>query len=65
MSQQLHWQKSTFSGNQANCVEVASDGELIHIRESDEPGVIITTTKAKLTTWIRCAKTGEFDQFTH
>ncbi|MDY0809814.1 DUF397 domain-containing protein [Kitasatospora purpeofusca] len=65
MPQILNWQKSSFSGNQANCVEIASDGELIHIRESDDPAAIISTTKAKLAAWLQGAKAGEFDHFTH
>ncbi|MFE6866935.1 DUF397 domain-containing protein [Kitasatospora sp. NPDC057692] len=62
--EQFNWQKSTFSGDAAECVEIASDGELVHVRESDEPTTVITT-KAKLATWIRAAKAGEFDHLTH
>ncbi|GHE56982.1 hypothetical protein GCM10018785_27790 [Streptomyces longispororuber] len=38
------WQKSSFSGNANNCLCVAatSDGR-VHLRESDDPGVILTT----------------------
>ncbi|MEU6232060.1 DUF397 domain-containing protein [Kitasatospora sp. NPDC047058] len=61
MREALNWQKSSFSGNQANCVELAQDGELIHIRESDEPSKVVTTTRVKLDAWIRGAKAGEFD----
>ncbi|MEK2488379.1 DUF397 domain-containing protein [Kitasatospora purpeofusca] len=64
MAQELHWRKSTFSGENTDCVEIASDGELVHIRESDDPNVIITTTRAKLTAWIQGAKAGEFDYLT-
>ncbi|MFF7591881.1 DUF397 domain-containing protein [Kitasatospora purpeofusca] len=63
--EQLDWQKSTFSGEDADCVEIASDDKLVHIRESDEPAVIITTTKTKLAAWIRSTKAGEFDHLTH
>ncbi|WP_406091787.1 DUF397 domain-containing protein [Kitasatospora purpeofusca] len=63
--EQLNWQKSTFSGEDTDCVEIASDGELIRIRESDEPAIAITTTKAKLTAWLQGAKAGEFDHLTH
>ncbi|MEK2488380.1 DUF397 domain-containing protein [Kitasatospora purpeofusca] len=59
--EQLAWQKSTFSGEDADCVEIAADGELIHIRESDDPATAITTTKAKLSAWLQGAKAGEFD----
>nr|BFD92803.1 hypothetical protein KitaXyl93_41630 [Kitasatospora sp. Xyl93] len=58
---QLIWQKSSFSGDQANCVEIASDGDRIYIRESDDPAHIVTTTRTKLHAWIRGAKAGEFD----
>ncbi|MFF7995605.1 DUF397 domain-containing protein [Kitasatospora xanthocidica] len=60
---QLNWQKSSFSNDQTNCVEIASVGELVHIRESDDPATIVTTTRAKLDAWIRGAKAGEFDHF--
>ncbi|WP_030060053.1 MULTISPECIES: DUF397 domain-containing protein [Streptomyces] len=61
---QLSWQKSSFSTDQANCVEIASDGDRVHIRESDDPTTIVTTTRPKLDAWIRGAKAGEFDRFT-
>ncbi|MFJ2867112.1 DUF397 domain-containing protein [Kitasatospora sp. NPDC087314] len=61
---QLNWQKSSFSGDRADCVEIASDGELVYIRESDDPAHVVTTTRTKLDAWIRGAKAGEFDHFT-
>ncbi|MFE6050899.1 DUF397 domain-containing protein [Kitasatospora sp. NPDC056446] len=61
---QLNWQKSSFSSDQANCVEIASTGELVHIRESDDPDTVVTTTRTKLHAWIRGAKAGEFDHLT-
>ncbi|CAN3982306.1 DUF397 domain-containing protein [Kitasatospora purpeofusca] len=60
----LNWQKSSYSGDAAECVEIASDGELIRIRESDDPAIAITTTKAKLAAWLQGAKAGEFDHLT-
>ncbi|MER7702010.1 DUF397 domain-containing protein [Kitasatospora sp. NPDC097605] len=63
--EQLNWQKSTFSGDAAECVEIASDSKLVHIRESDDPTAVITTTKANLATWLQAAKAGEFDHLTH
>ncbi|MFD7450018.1 DUF397 domain-containing protein [Kitasatospora sp. NPDC059827] len=60
---QLNWQKSSYSSDQANCVEIASAGELIYLRESDDPSTIVTTTRAKLNAWIQGAKAGEFDHF--
>ncbi|KOV22886.1 hypothetical protein ADK60_24450 [Streptomyces sp. XY431] len=63
--EKLNWQKSSYSGDAADCVEIAADGGLIHIRESDDPAIAITTTKAKLAAWIQGTKAGEFDHFTH
>jgi hypothetical protein len=59
----IDWQKSTFSGGaQGNdCVELAAPGGTIHLRESDNPGVVVTTTPEKLGTFIRGVKAGQFD----
>ncbi|WP_316519961.1 DUF397 domain-containing protein [Kitasatospora brasiliensis] len=56
------WQKSSFSGDTANCVYVtaAPDGT-VKMRESDEPDVIITTSPAKLRDLLGGVKAGEFD----
>ncbi|MFJ3791877.1 DUF397 domain-containing protein [Kitasatospora sp. NPDC090091] len=60
----LSWQKSSFSGAEGadNCLELASGvGDLRHLRESDDPDVIVTTTAARLRAFILGAKAGEFD----
>ncbi|MCX4755679.1 DUF397 domain-containing protein [Kitasatospora purpeofusca] len=56
------WQKSSFSGDAANCIYLAAaaDGG-IRIRESDEPDVVITTTAERLRVFICGVKAGEFD----
>jgi hypothetical protein len=43
------WQKSTFSEDQANCLNIAPapDGTL-RLRESDTPGVTLATTPERL-----------------
>ncbi|MFI6489334.1 DUF397 domain-containing protein [Streptomyces sp. NPDC050564] len=47
--QTIHWQKSTYSGDSSNCVYVAATATgTVHLRESDEPHVILTTTRARL-----------------
>ncbi|WP_405956257.1 DUF397 domain-containing protein [Streptomyces phaeochromogenes] len=40
---ELHWQKSSFSSEASNCVELATtpDGT-IHLRESDDPTTTLT-----------------------
>ena len=35
----LHWQKSTYSGDGSNCVEIAATAAAIHIRDSKAPDV--------------------------
>lgn len=60
----LHWQKSTFSGEANGCVYLAAaDDGTIKLRESDDPGVIVTTTPEKLRAFILGVKAGEFDHF--
>ncbi|MFF1794771.1 DUF397 domain-containing protein, partial [Kitasatospora sp. NPDC058263] len=58
------WQKSSFSGGDAsnNCLELApGTGDLRHLRESDDPDVVVTTDVAKLRAFILGVKAGEFD----
>jgi hypothetical protein len=42
------WQKSSYSSEGNNCVEIASgtDGTL-HLRESDDPTTVLVTTPAR------------------
>ncbi|MFI1165376.1 DUF397 domain-containing protein [Streptomyces sp. NPDC020801] len=35
--QTLHWQKSSYSGDSSNCVEIARAPKVIHIRDSKTP----------------------------
>ncbi|MCQ8191834.1 DUF397 domain-containing protein [Streptomyces sp. RCU064] len=47
----------------ANCVELAADSVgTTHLRESDDPEVVIATTPATLRAFLRAAKAGEFDR---
>lgn len=66
MPASLTWQKSSFSGGgEANaCVELATSPAGIHLRESDDPGELLTTTPGPLGAFIRAAKAGEFDDLT-
>ncbi|MCC3775586.1 DUF397 domain-containing protein [Streptomyces sp. UNOB3_S3] len=53
-----NWQKSTYSDAAASCVYLApSPAGGIHLRESDDPDVILTTTPAKLRPLISRIKT--------
>ncbi|MCZ4100276.1 DUF397 domain-containing protein [Streptomyces sp. So13.3] len=63
MIDQLAWQKSSFSGaDEGNsCVELASLAGAVLLRESDDPGVIVTTTPAALRAFLRDVRAGAFD----
>lgn len=57
------WHKSTFSGSQGDCVEVAHlpDGSTM-VRDSKHPdGAVLTFTPAEWTAFVAGAKAGEFD----
>ncbi|MFD8411841.1 MULTISPECIES: DUF397 domain-containing protein [unclassified Streptomyces] len=57
----IKWRKSSKSDDVANCLEVAVQNGEVLIRESDDPSVIIRTTRAKLRAFIDGAAAGEFD----
>ncbi|WP_030060828.1 MULTISPECIES: DUF397 domain-containing protein [Streptomyces] len=62
---ELRWQKSSFSGSNegGNCVELAAGAEDVrHLRESDDPSVILTTSTSRLRAFVLGAQAGEFDQ---
>ena len=51
---ELAWQKSTYSAEAANCLHVAtSPTGALHLRESDQPDVILTTPTPGLRALIR------------
>lgn len=60
---ELEWHKSSFSADTGACIEVAEEGDLVFLRESDEPDVIIHATRSKLRAFLERAKAGEFDDF--
>ncbi|MFJ4190429.1 DUF397 domain-containing protein [Kitasatospora sp. NPDC089509] len=56
------WQKSSYSGNVENCVELRQADGVVELRESDEGDTVLRTTPAALATLLHGIKTGEFDQ---
>lgn len=60
----LTWRKSSFSGNQGNCVEVADlPNGGVAIRHSKNPnGSVIEYTAAEWDAFTKGVKTGEFDR---
>lgn len=59
-----NWQKSSYSGQGEGdaCVEVASLGDDIALRESDDPERVVITTPAKLGSLLAGIKAGQFDR---
>ncbi|NJP42338.1 DUF397 domain-containing protein [Actinacidiphila epipremni] len=58
-AQTLSWQKSTYSGEEGDCVELAvAKGGAVLIRESDEPGVVLSTTPSALARFLHAIKRG-------
>ncbi|MFJ7909675.1 DUF397 domain-containing protein [Kitasatospora sp. NPDC096204] len=55
------WQKSSYSGSNADCVEVRVSGAAIELRESDEGDVIVRTTTPRFAAFLQGAKAGDFD----
>jgi hypothetical protein len=54
----IHWQKSTYSGDSSNCVYVAATPTgAVHLRESDEPEIVLSTTRDRMSALICTLKT--------
>ncbi|HET6952303.1 MAG TPA: DUF397 domain-containing protein [Acidimicrobiales bacterium] len=66
MTDEPTWHKSTLSGDQGNCVEVARLGDgTTAVRDSKHPdGAVLTFTSAEWVAFIEGAKRGEFDPVT-
>ncbi|WP_037677007.1 DUF397 domain-containing protein [Streptomyces griseus] len=60
MNHALRWQKSTFSGGgEGNtCVELATSPTALHLRESDSPGTVLTTTPGAVANLLAGIRTG-------
>ncbi|MFE0251397.1 DUF397 domain-containing protein [Streptomyces sp. NPDC059010] len=61
MAQDIHWQKSSFSDGSegSTCVEVAVTPTTLHLRESDHPATVLTTTRTPLTHLLQAIRSGE------
>ena len=57
----LDWVKSSRSIGTGACVEFASTGDLIMLRDSKNPGVHLVLTRSQIDAFLFGAKNGEFD----
>jgi hypothetical protein len=64
-AEKLEWIRAEVEdGSDEHCFEVAAgDGDLIHIRQTDEPEKIVTTTQAKWHAFVLGVQNNEFDHF--
>ncbi|MEC3993934.1 DUF397 domain-containing protein [Actinacidiphila sp. DG2A-62] len=58
MTAPLAWQKSTYSQDQGDCVELAEHRGAVLLRESDNPTVVLTTTRQELAHFLQVIKIG-------
>jgi hypothetical protein len=57
------WQKSSFSGEAANCVNIAADPDgAIRLRESDEPDVMLAASANALHGLLSAIKDGRYSE---
>ncbi len=61
MPDELHWIKARSSVGTGACVELASAGDMIALRNSRTPGVVLHFTKAEMAAFIEGSRDGEFD----
>lgn len=64
-AEKLDWIRAEVEdGSDPHCFEVAAgEGDLIHIRQTDEPEKIVTTTQAKWHAFVLGVQNNEFDHF--
>ncbi|WNE98986.1 DUF397 domain-containing protein [Streptomyces luomodiensis] len=61
----VSWRQSSYCQESASCVNVArGERDTIMLRESEQPEVVLSTTRARLRTFIRAAKAGQLDHVT-
>ena len=57
----LLWIKAFSSYGSGACVELARDGDMIALRDSKNPGVLLNFTRQEVLAFIDGARRGEFD----
>jgi hypothetical protein len=65
MSHPDRWRKSTFSSNNANCVELAEAGAGVLIRDSKHPSAgHLRLARSEVAALVAAARAGELDDLT-
>ena len=58
----LHWIKASSSGKDDACVELAADGDLVAVRDSKNPHIVIHFNRAVFAEFLYAVRRGEFDR---
>jgi len=61
LTNELHWIKARGSHGVNACVELAAAGNMIALRNSRDPEVVLRFTKAEIAAFIEGSCGGEFD----
>jgi hypothetical protein len=62
MNAPVAWQKSSYSQEGGDCVEVAATGSALKLREGDEPHAVLTTSRTRLSSLLIHIKEGRLDR---
>lgn len=54
----MEWQKSSYSADTGNCVEIAADGDWLRVRESEAPQVTLVVERASLHALLASVRSG-------
>ncbi len=57
-----HWRRSSYSSAAGNCVEVRNVGDLVEVRHSKQPDVVLVITRAEWRALLDAVKRGELDR---
>lgn len=55
-----NWQKASYCGEGSGCIELASAGGAISLRESDEPDVVLAAGSDSIRPFIGAIKAGDW-----
>ncbi|SFC21165.1 DUF397 domain-containing protein [Streptomyces aidingensis] len=55
---EIHWQKSSFSTDQHECVEIGSAARALLLRESEAPGAVLVADAVRVAALLRAVRGG-------
>jgi Domain of unknown function (DUF397) len=61
--EELTWMKASRSIASGACIQIAADDDLVALRDSKEPEIVLRFTRAEFAAFVDGAIHGEFNQF--